>query len=303
MGRHLVAIAACVLAIASSVAAQSAGPPAILLLAHGGSRDWNATIQALVERLNTTGPAELALGMAARSSLQSAADRLTARGAKAIVVVPLFISSHSSVITATEYLLGLRAVAPPELAAFARMNHGTHGGAAGQATDGTTPLALKVPVAMTPALNRHPLVVEILASRAAAISAAPAREAAIIVAHGPTGDAENRLWLDDMSVLAAGVRDKIAFRSIDALTVRDDAAAPVRDAAAAELRALVQRRAAEGSRVLIVPLLLSYGGIEAGIRKRLEGLDYTMARQGLAPDDRLRQWILRVATEVTFPPR
>jgi hypothetical protein len=51
----------------------------------------------------------------------------------------------------------------------------------------------------------------------------------------------------------------------------------------------------EGHRVLIVPLLLSYGGIEAGIRKRLNGLDYVMAEQGLMPDDRIARWVLETA--------
>jgi hypothetical protein len=43
--------------------------------------------------------------------------------------------------------------------------------------------------------------------------------------------------------------------------------------------------------VLIVPLLLSYGGIEKGIRQRLDGLDYVMAQRALMPDDRLREWV------------
>ena len=36
---------------------------------------------------------------------------------------------------------------------------------------------------------------------------------------------------------------------------------------------------------------LSFGGIEQGIRKRLEGLDYVMAPQAIMPDDRLVDWI------------
>jgi hypothetical protein len=75
------------------------------------------------------------------------------------------------------------------------------------------------------------------------------------------------------------------------MTVRDDAPKPVRDRATAELRELVVRRGASGARVLIVPVLLSFGGIEEGIKKRLEGLDYQMASQAIMPDDRLAGWI------------
>jgi hypothetical protein len=117
----------------------------------------------------------------------------------------------------------------------------------------------------------------------------------VIVAHGPTSDDENGRWLQDMGALAGAMARTEKFASIDYLTVRDDAPKPVRDAATAELRALVSARTGEGRRVLIVPLLLSFGGIERGIRTRLEGLPYTMADAALMPDDRLFAWVLEMA--------
>ena len=56
-------------------------------------------------------------------------------------------------------------------------------------------------------------------------------------------------------------------------------------------RALVVKRREAGCRVLIVPVLLSFGGIEQGLSKRLDGLDYTMASQAIMPDERLVEWI------------
>lgn len=87
-----------------------------------------------------------------------------------------------------------------------------------------------------------------------------------------------------------------AFIRIDYLTVRDDAPEPIRSRATAELRAAVQRTSDQGNKVLIVPLLISYGGIEAGIRKRLEGLPYEMSPQGLLPHDRLVHWVLQAVS-------
>ena len=84
---------------------------------------------------------------------------------------------------------------------------------------------------------------------------------------------------------------KTKFHRIDYLTVRDDAPEEIRGAAAAEFRGLVSAAKSEGKRALIVPLLLSYGGIEQGLRKRLEGLDYRIASQGLLPDPRLAEWV------------
>jgi hypothetical protein len=100
-------------------------------------------------------------------------------------------------------------------------------------------------------------------------------------------------WVADLESLAARIRQTASYAAIVSLTVRDDAPAPVSDKATAELRAAVEREAAR--RVLIVPVLMSFGGIEAGIRKRLTGLDYVMADQGLMPDDRMVRWVLMMA--------
>lgn len=276
----------------------SAGKQGILLLAHGGSAAWNDRVLELARKVDTRQPVETAFGMATRAAIQSAVDRLVARGVTEIVAVPLFVSSHSSVITSTEYLLGARSDAPRELAIFAKMSHGGHGGGshdAPAAGDQMSPVSSRIPIRVTPALNGHRVVGLILTDRAHAISRDPAREAVILVAHGPVPDDDNRRWLEDMKSTAERVRAAIPFRSVDYLTVRDDAPPAIRDAAAAELRALVQRRLDEKSRVLIVPQLLSFGGIEKGIRKRLEGLEYTMSEQGLVPDDRLVDWVIEMA--------
>ncbi|TAK17957.1 MAG: hypothetical protein EPO35_02155 [Acidobacteria bacterium] len=285
-----------VLALSAFLTLPPAPAPGILLLAHGGSDAWNQNVRDIAAATERAIPTEVALGMASRAEIQGALDRLVARGVTSVVAVPLFVSSHSSVITSTEYLLGLRAEMPDDLKIFAAMAHG--GGHAGHvmAPDpaATTPVVRNVPVRMSPALDAHPIVASILAARAASISRSPEDEAVIIVAHGPVDDETNARWLADLRI-TAGRLAAAKFHSVDAITVRDDAPAAIRDAATGELRALVEERAAGGRRVLIVPALLSFGGIEAGIRKRLEGLAYTMTDRGLAPDDRLAAWVLEMA--------
>ena len=288
------------------VARTSAADPGILLLAHGGSAEWNGRVTELASKVDATMPTEIAFGMAARTSIQTAIDKLVARGVTEIVAVPLFVSSWSSVITSTEYLLGLRAEAPAALASYAKMNHapasasGTQAGheshaSASAATDGTTPVKSPVPVRMTSALNDHSIVADILASRARTISRDPSKEALVIVAHGPNDEDENRRWLADMRSLSERIRQTGTFASHDYLTLRDDAPKTIRDAATAELRGIVERQTAAGRRVLVVPLLISFGGIERGLRERLDGLHYTMAETALMPDDRLATWVLTVA--------
>ena len=288
------------------IASTASADPGILLLAHGGSAEWNARVTELAGKVDRTRPTEVAFGMATRATIQSAIDKLVARGVTEIVAVPLFVSSWSTVITSTEYLLGLRGEAPAALAAYAKMNHapadpGTSGAATTgheghtMATDGTTPVKATVPIRMTPALNDHPIVADVLASRARAISRNPAQEALVIVAHGPNEEEDNRRWLADMRSLAARVGRSEKFASIEYLTLRDDAPRPIRDAATEQLRGIVQRERSAGRQVLIVPLLISFGGIERGLRERLDGLSYTMAEAALMPDDRLAAWVLAMA--------
>ncbi len=272
--------------------------PGILLLAHGGSAEWNGRVTELAQGVDKSKPTEVAFGMATRANIQGAVDRLVARGVTEIVAVPLFVSSWSSVITSTEYLLGLRAEAPAALAVYARMNHAQHGAGASagheghSAADGTSPVTSPVPIRMTPALNDHPIVADILASRARAISRNAAGEALVIVAHGPNEEEANSRWLADMASVAARIAESEKFAEVDYLTLRDDAPQIVKDRATAELRAVVAKGVSAGRRVLIVPLLISFGGIERGLRERLEGLTYTMADAPLMPDDRLEMWVL-----------
>lgn len=277
----------------------------VLLLAHGGSQAWNERVTEVAQAVDATTPTEVAFGMASRATIDAGITKLKARGVTSIVVVPLFVSSHSSVVTSSEYLLGLRAEAPADLAIFAKMNHGGgHGAPAAAAAghdashdahaaapDPASPIAVGVPVRMTPAFNRHPLVGAIVADRAKAMSTDPAKEAVILVAHGPVPEDDNRKWLDDMTVLAASIRAAAPFAAVDVLTVRDDAGPAIRDAATADLRKVVSGHLAAGRRVLLVPHLMSFGGIEVGIRKRLDGLDYTMAAQALLPDRRVAEWV------------
>jgi sirohydrochlorin ferrochelatase len=281
----------------------------ILLLAHGGSKEWNANVQSIAAEAGKSQPTEVALGMADRTTMQAGIDKLMARGVTEIVAVPLFVSSHSSVIESTRFLLGLRADAPAELADYAAMDmgpeHAGHGDAAGGAAgsmaadtagqDKTKPVAHTVPIKMSAALDRHQILADILVDRAAAISHNPTKEELVLVAHGPNEEAENALWLADLTAVSKLVAAKAPYARVEVATLRDDAEPAVRDAATGNLRNIASAGYSANLRVLIVPVLLSYGGIENGIRKRLDGLDHVMSPAGLLPDPRIVTWILASA--------
>ena len=276
----------------------------ILLLAHGGRADWNQEVLALADRVDSSVPIEVAFGMASKRTILDALDRLAERDVTSVVAVPLFISSHSSVMRATEYLLGTRDEAPPQMEAFGNMaaRMAARRGADEEDADDpgfdwTTPVETTIPITVGRALDAHDLVGEILLSRALDVSEAPEDEVVVVVAHGPSSEEDNELWLGNMGILVETMRGRTDFSRIEHLTVRDDASEPVRGQATEELRAVVEGAVDEGKSVLIVPLLLSYGGIETGIRERLEGLPYRMAHQALLPDERLSEWVLLQVAE------
>lgn len=300
-----VAAVLCGVAPAQNVAPKSA-TTGVLLMAHGGNKDWNAQVQRVAAEVNKSIATEVAFGMADRTALQRAIDKLTARGVQRIVAVPLFISSYSGVIESTKYLLGLRPDPPKELAGFTmHAMPGMPGMASHSAADARsrkppallTPVKSAVPVRMTPALDDHAIVAQILRDRAASIARDPPRDVLILVAHGPTDDRENAEWLASMRALARQIAAHTSYARIECVTLRDDAGAPVRDEATAELRQKVEAADDQGYHALIVPLLLSYGGIENGLRQRLDGLEHTLSAQALLPDPRIAQWVLDSAGE------
>lgn len=288
---------AALLALAVFAAASSASRPGVLLLAHGGSPEWNADVARIAAALDRRQPTELALGMADADAIQSALDRLGRRQVSRVVAVPLFIDSHSEVLDQTRYVLGLRdkpsetlikamdALPPEAMRVMHAMNHG-----AMPRFDQRAKTSL--PVVMTSALDDDPLVEEIALDRARALSRAPARETVFLVAHGPVDERANGQWLGTIGRVAAAVKRGGRFKDAQAATIRDDSPPAVKQAAIADLRRRVAAASASGG-AIVVPYLISRGGIEDHITSALSGLRYAWDGRTLSPDPRLTQWAQR----------
>ncbi|HEU5292388.1 MAG TPA: CbiX/SirB N-terminal domain-containing protein [Cyclobacteriaceae bacterium] len=297
----------------------------VLVLAHGGSDSWNQLVVNATQSVGETFPVEVAFGMALPRTIQEGIDKLESKGVTKIVVVPLFISSHSFIIRQTEYLLKKRDVLadPPMVMDHSSgsshgshsshnsssMNHASgagdkhgqdHGKAGngqdhGQSSETLAQLNFKAEIIITKALDDHPLVAEILYSRIKELSTKPANETVIIVGHGPNPEEDNKNWVKAMESLAEQVRqmqkkEGTESRFIFSVTVRDDANKEVYELAKENLRGLVRQSGTQGD-VIVVPLLLSKGGVEQGIVKRLEGLNYKWSGKVLLPDSKLEDFI------------
>lgn len=219
-------------------------------------------------------PTEVAFGMGMTRQeargFQEAVNRLEQQGVSQILVVPLLVSSHSTVFRQFEYLFGQRP--QPEW------------------SQAGPPVHVHVPVVMGRGLDDSPLVADILLERARALSRSPSTETVVLVAHGPVDDEDQERWLATMKRVAARIQQAARFRDVISLTMRDDAPEPVKGRAAQELRALVQAASRQG-RVLVIPVLMARGGVEHKIPKLLHGLRYAYDGQTLLPHAKIAQWI------------
>lgn len=253
----------------------------VLVIAHGGSNQWNATIHKAVKQAKLSFSTEVALGMGMHGQevrmLQQAVNRLERKGVNRIVIVPLFVSSHSEVFRQYEYLFGLRADA--------------------QWPEAGEPLDLEVPVVMGKALDDHPVISAILFKRAASMSRKPDEETVILVAHGPVNEADDQLWIERLQRVARYIKDQGKFRDVLSLTIRDDAPKAIKDRATQQLRAAVDVHSQHG-RVLVVPVLMARGGIERKIPQLLSGLSYAYSGETLLPDPRISGWIAQEANDL-----
>lgn len=289
----------------------------VMILAHGGSHQWNQMIEEGTADIKAKYPTEIAFGMALPRTMQEAIDKLEHQGVDKIVVVPLFISSHSFIIRQSEYLLGLRDVlADPPLVMDHSMDAAAHAPAEGHQMGGHSmghapashanhsmpaqqnqleQLKTKSKIVFTRPLDDHPLVAEIIHSRIKELSKQPSNEMVIIVGHGPNPEEDNKKWIADMESISDQVRamqkkSGAVSKMILTLTVRDDADAEIYNQAKENLRNLVKQGSKQGT-VIVVPLFLSSGGAEQKVVTRLEGLTYTWNGKTLLPDSRIAKFI------------
>ncbi|MGE4061845.1 MAG: sirohydrochlorin chelatase [Rhodospirillaceae bacterium] len=287
--RRLFSIAAVLVALAPSAFATDG----ILLLAHGthgagghgaagheghaAPNPWNANVDAVAAALDKRHPTEVAFGMAEAPAIQAAITRLERRGVTRIAAVPLFVSSHSPIIGNTRYILGLA----DSLAQHTSLK--------------SLPRAkMKARAAMSGALDAHPFVSEILMDRARQLTADPSETAIVLIAHGPNAEEENRLWLKEMAIHTAFLRDKGRYAAVEHLTHRNDASAEIKAKAREEFRARVLQNG-KTKKVVVVPLLMSAGGIEGQVKDDLAGLSFRFA-EPLLPHPNIERWVLAQAT-------
>ncbi len=197
-----------------------------------------------------------------------------------LLVYPIFISSFSTVIEMQKYILKLR-------------------------TDRVIPIPMATKISFTgkvnflPAIDYNPQVSMILANRAhKLIHLAKERGFSrkqmelVLIMHGPVADRDNEKWVKMGQKYIEDVTYLFPLSKSHLISLRDDAPPEVSNRATEKLQKIVKKASLNNKQALILPLLLSKGGIEKGILKRLEGLDYSWLGEMIFPDKKLANLLL-----------
>jgi sirohydrochlorin cobaltochelatase len=309
--RCVAAALAMVVAAACASAAQS-GPPhresfGVLVMAHGGSPEWNQAVLDAVAPLRERYRIEVAFGMADAATIQDGLRALEARGIRNIGVLRLFVSGESW-YERTEQILGLREGAPAGSAALRprqeardaadgdsghQHHHHDHHQAAFFRVQTEARFALS-----TQGLAEAPEMGLVLADRARRLSRAPKEEEVLVLAHGPADDEENERWHAGIKARAAEIRRALPFPVVQVETLREDW--PEKRAVAEQrIRALVTAASNRGRRAIVIPFRVQGFGPYAEV---LDGLEYVADGRGLLPDARVTEWLSRQAAALRAGP-
>jgi len=250
----------------------------IIVLAHGGGEYYDRVILNVVAPLQTRHRIGVAFGMADPQTLQEAADRLTARGVRRIVVVRLYHTAES-LRAETGYVLGLAEGVPA--------HHGSHHGHGMP----TARVRSEAVFSTRGGLESDPLIAEVLLERAQEVSRDPAGETVILLAHGAGDDQQDARWRAALAEMAEWMQahSQPAFRAVHGTTLREDWPEK-RAAAVSEIRQMIEKANQHGGRALLVPARFSGPG---PYRQFLDGLPYVLNERGLGAHPNLTRWIER----------
>jgi len=256
-----------------------------MIMAHGGSEQWNEAIEDVVAPVMKKFPTSIAFGMADHETLKASISELEKQNIDCIAVVRLFMSAQSF-LHQTEYLLGLREDEPP----FFISHHGP-----GHHAEPPTPVEFngKIAISQT-ALLDAPEVGNILATNALALSDSSGNESVLVIAHGAGDDQVNEQWLQKLDVLSETLRETGLFRSVGVHSLREDWE-DKRPKAEQGIRDFVVEHSENGNRVIVLPFRLFGFGPYAEV---LDGLTYESNGKGLLPHSEVSQWIERMAGQL-----
>lgn len=308
-------IAPLLAALLASVPARAAAGPndpqpyGIILLAYDVDMAWRKELGSLEKSLKGHA-VESVYSASDQVSVQRAVDKLVSERVSKIVAVPIETVSDAPWLDEARFLFGVR-----ETPASNRPDSPT-----GDLADkplkslhaptksslnlqgATKRLVSPVPLILAPALDKSPLLVDILSDRAKATSKAPAREGLVLIGIAPRSDAALKAWLTSAQDVASKVGSKAGFREAIALGVREGVRSDQQDKDRQALRAAMRALVRKGP-IVVVPLSPQADRTQEMFKKTLGGFfAYRWSGQGIQGDRRLTDWIKASAEQASGLP-
>src|SRR5690606_19302441 len=241
----------------------------VILIPHGSDYNWNETMRQSLAPISEEYVTEDAYSMVDPYVVERAVRKLEDRGMKAAIVLRIF-SLESSFRDAAEYVLGLREEAPT----------GGHMG---------TPERIESHLLFHTlgGIEAHPRFAAALIDRIHEISADPANETVILLAHGTGDDAENEHWMRNLQTIADYIRDNDPneYRDILYHTWREDWP-DKRAKTIPEIRAMIEGAHEQGGTPLVIPVRTTGQG---PARDLVPDLDFKEGT-GFAPHPEFVAW-------------
>ena len=236
----------------------------LLLVAHHYDAESASHLRTLTVAAGVPGRLA-AIGRRSADEIGEGLRSLHAAGLDGVAVVPLFVASESRLIQQAADL------------------------------DTAAATAAGIAVTVTPALDESPEVMDVLADRGRRLAETRARQALMLVGHGPVADDDLAAWEVIGATVAAGVRQRTGFAAVEAGLVRDDGPADVRAAAVRTLRERIARWARDtGQPVVVVPWIVGAGRLtRERVPEDIAGLDVRYDGRPLLPHPALARWVTR----------
>jgi len=155
-------------------------------------------------------------------------------------------------------------------------------------------LECRVPLVLAATIDKSPVLAEILADRAKALSREPARESLVLVGYAPRSDAALTTWKASAQAIAEQVRAKAGLRRAVAVGVREGVRYGQQDKDRKELHETFRTLTTAG-RVIIVPLAPDGSRVERLLKRDLGNTAYRWDGKGVLGDKRLLDWVRSAA--------
>ncbi len=248
----------------------------VVAISHGAPmKTWNEKVAKLVAAAKSPYPMETAFfDYDEERTLGKSIKRLQGKGANEILVLHLSPSSYSMHHEELRYRVGLR------------KDMGIYTEEMGP------PLKIDVKkIIVSPCMDEHPLMVDVLTDYAKELSQDPAKESLVLIGHGPVEELANIMWERQLTRIGKKIKARLSFREVVSMTLRNDSADLIRDHVADTLREKVKHLSTQG-KVIVVFYVLGPMMVQIETKRILRKIpNLVISKKGMASHPKAVKWM------------